>query len=180
MHVWGERCPTIPAQIGTPQRTVKGRGHASPRGPWPLAKGPRPPRGVLNCILFRLRHWQAPAVQLLERKRERRKKSPLIGRAMHIKRLTISGFKSYKNTIVDLSPATSIIGALHPRRALPRASYLKAPRVLQNRPGVGPRGNPPPLTPTSPPIHYLSTPLLAPPSPALISGSQWLRKVKLF
>ena len=30
---------------------------------------------------------------------------------MHIKKLTISGFKSYKNTVVELSPQTSIIGA---------------------------------------------------------------------
>ena len=47
---------------------------------------------------------------------------------MHIKKLTISGFKSYKNTVVELSPQTSIIGAW---RAAGAAALRKGPARTQ-------------------------------------------------
>ncbi len=60
---------------------------------------------------------------------------------MHIKKLTISGFKSYKNTVVELSPQTSIIGAWRSCwRGLLLRSPAGAPRPLA---GLARTGRPP-------------------------------------
>ena len=78
---------------------------------------------------------------------------------MHIKKLTISGFKSYKNTVVELSPQTSIIGAWP--HLLGRLAAARALSCWRRR-GC-PRGSwPHPLSLTHP--HCPTPPLPLPPT----------------
>jgi len=89
---------------------------------------------------------------------------------MHIKKLVISGFKSYKNTVVELSPQTSIIGAWRGCwRGLPLRSPAGAPRPL-----AGLAHGPPALAPNLTP-RARSPPSAPPPR---CSGPQRLWQVK--
>ena len=65
------------------------------------------------------------------------------GASMHIKRIVLNGFKSYKNTTVDLCPGTNVVGPsspwgprrpLCPQRAPPPRCGARAPQHVHRLP----------------------------------------------